>query len=506
MKRKSEAELSTRPAKRQRNGTQIHLFDLSDELLLRTLSFLRIESLIRCERVCQKLGKLSRDNLIWRERYFAHFVRQSTRRLPYLKPATLREYATPILHRSSRYTQWIAHSPLVRAGSDTNWKQVFKVQYNWHRGRARTFEMQVGSTPTPVVLAKVYRGCLFTADQEHGLRTWKDGIETCKHVLSRRSDPSALDIECEGGLTRVSLGHIDGFVEIYTIDALGGIHLSADASFGGSPITSVALAWPYLMTMDKSNSIALFKSCCSSNDDDAHLAPAALSLRRTPTTLMAGIAYAFNRFRSGWCLGLQEIRMDLAGSVLKNRTTSSVTTPLRQSFNDQPQFTSRSASTSPFGLHPQLMRAPNSLSYSGCYILATLPDNTLMVYTVTSTAEKLEINVGRRLWGHTSAVSAAEVTSTGKAVSISTNSEEMRYWELEEILSSSSQGKTSTAIKSSHMLNDAINKRGSGLGLAIKEVQREMDFVRRGISFDDEQAVVVGQRDQGQFISCFNFA
>lgn len=152
------------------------------------------------------------------------------------------------------------------------------------------------------------------------------------------------------------------------------------------------------------------------------------------------------------------------------------------------------------------MRAPNSLSYSGCYILAGLSDNTLMVYTVTSTTDKLEINVGRRLWGHTSAVSAAEVTSTGKAVSISAKSDEMRYWELEDLLTGYSQQKTSTAILPLQKLNDAIKNRGEGLGLAVKEVNRETDFIRRGISFDDEQAVVIGQRGHGQIISCFDFA
>jgi len=129
-----------------------------------------------------------------------------------------------------------------------------------------------------------------------------------------------------------------------------------------------------------------------------------------------------------------------------------------------------------------------------------------MVYTVTSTDDKLEINVGRRLWGHTSAVSAAEVTSTGKALSISANSDEMRYWELEELLSSYSQKKTSTSIQPLNMLNKAVNNRGEGLGLALKDIKHEKLLTRRCVSFDDEQAIVVGERDQSQIISCFDFA
>jgi len=139
-------------------------------------------------------------------------------------------------------------------------------------------------------------------------------------------------------------------------------------------------------------------------------------------------------------------------------------------------------------------------------VLAALPDNTLMVYTITSTDDKLEINMGRRLWGHTSAVSAAEVTSTGKALSISAKSEEMRYWELEELLTSSSQRKTSTSIKSVNMLDDTVQKRNDGLGLAFHGLKQEDCLMRRCVSFDDEQAIVVGERGQKQIVSCFSFA
>lgn len=129
-----------------------------------------------------------------------------------------------------------------------------------------------------------------------------------------------------------------------------------------------------------------------------------------------------------------------------------------------------------------------------------------MVYTVTSTEDRLEINIGRRLWGHTSAVASAEVTSSGKALSISARSDEMRYWELEDLLLSASQKRTSTPICSLGMLSGALARRGSGVGLAAKDVKREHELVRRCVSFDDEQAIVVGERDNSQIISCFHFA
>ena len=524
MKRKAEDQEQgrrvARPAKRQRQGGRIHLFDLSDELLLRALSYLHIDSLTTCEQVCHKLEGLGKDNEIWREKYYNQFVRHRARRLPTIQAMNKQEQEETALRYSSRKARWLEHSHLTQASSETNWKHAYKIKHNWTRGRARTSEVQVGCQPAPAVIARVYHGCLFTADRKHGLRLWKKGIVQHVCIFEQEPQPTAMAVDGAADITVIAVAFENGQVSIYTFDSQS-IHKYADTTASSaSPIESLALAWPYLMTMSRSQTIDLFQ--CHPEPDggtgyikplanlhsDAELSPASLALRKTSSTLVAGIAYAFNRFNTGWCLGLQEIKMDLAGSIVHNRTTSSISTPVRQSFAHemQPQFTSRSASTSPFGLHPQLMRAPNSLSYCGCYVLAGLPDNTLMVYTVTSTDDKLEINVGRRLWGHTSAVSAAEVTSTGKALSISANSDEMRYWELEELLSSYSQRKTSTSIQPLKMLDTALQRRGDGLGLALQGIKHEAQLTRRCVSFDDEQAIVVGERDQRQIISCFDFA
>jgi len=524
LKRKSEVEHDRRPAirptKRQRQGGRIHLFDLSDELLLRTLSYLHVESLAACGLVCRKLGGLASDNEIWREKYYNQFVRHRAKRLPAIRAMSTQEQENSALHYSSRRARWLDHSHLAQTGADTNWKRAYKVKYNWTRGRARTSEVPISSAATPAVLAQAHNGRLYTADQGHGLRIWKNGNVLHSCSLIQGLHPSALAIEREEGRTQIAVGYTNGSLSVISFD---GLSLREQVTAKGSPgssIDSLSIAWPYFMTMSRSMSISLFQysmdeegangslRCLANLHADAELAPACLSLRKTSSTLVAGIAYAFNRFNTGWCLGLQEIRMDLEGSIMDNRTTTSVSAPTRSSFavSREPKFVTRSASTSPFGLHPQLMRAPNSLSYCGCYVLAGLSDNTLMVYTVNSTDDKLEINVGRRLWGHTSAVSAAEVTSTGKALSISANSEEMRYWELEELLSSYSQKKTSTPIQPLNMLNQAINRRGDGLGLALQGMKHEAQLTRKCVSFDDEQAVVVGERDQRQILSCFDFA
>ena len=132
-----------------------------------------------------------------------------------------------------------------------------------------------------------------------------------------------------------------------------------------------------------------------------------------------------------------------------------------------------------------------------------------MIYLVMSDAEKLTITAGRRLWGHTSSVSGAEVSGRGKAVSISTKGNEIRVWELEDVITSSSSRKPSIRITPEKpdlaVLAGAIARRGDGLGLALHETQRELALTRTWVGFDDEQVVVLGERCRRQILSCYDF-
>jgi hypothetical protein len=58
------------------------------------------------------------------------------------------------------------------------------------------------------------------------------------------------------------------------------------------------------------------------------------------------------------------------------------------------------------------------------------------VYLIVSTAASLYVKGGQRLWGHTSSVSAVQVGDRGKAVSVSSQGDEIRIWELEPLISS----------------------------------------------------------------------
>jgi hypothetical protein len=151
---------------------------------------------------------------------------------------------------------------------------------------------------------------------------------------------------------------------------------------------------------------------------------------------------------------------------------------------------------------------PTSLSYEHPYLIGTLADNTMMSFLVTSNDDRLEISPGRRLWGHTSAVSGAEVNNRGKAVSISSRGDEVRVWELENVMTGV-PAKTSTQIRAVEALSSiaaALARRGSGLGLALQEVKRELELNRRWVGFDEHQVAVLGETaDHTQIMALYDF-
>ena len=386
-------------------------------------------------------------------------------------------------------------------------------------GEARLHEVEIAKPRTAAVLARVHNGLVVTADPVHGLRMWSQGPD-CKQLRSQTvlaAKPTSLAVDHE----MVAVGFQDGALELFNFDI--GMNITRLFGKGGiSALTSVALAKPYLVTMSEDRHIQLYHLDCETSTAttlatlhaDSPLQPAALSIRCTTQSVIATIAYAFNRLNEAWCLGLQEIKLSKSNGTLESRTASNIDTPLDSVYRGQKQWeiTSRSAYstplTTPFSLNPEVRSPPTSLSYSHPFLLASLADNTIMSYIVQSDDEKLDLSSGKRLFGHTSAITSAEVSNRGKAVSVSARGDEIRVWELEEILTTI-RGRPSTQVKPRNGALDvaaALARRGPGLGLALQELKKEMAMTRRWVSFDDEQVVVLGERDQRQIMACYDFS
>ncbi len=443
---------------------------------------------------------LATDHEIWRAKYIETFSRQRLRRA--------------------------AAVPGMRDAS-IDWKGRFKTKTNWSNGKARLHELEVASPPTPPVVAQVHNGIVFVVDTA-GLRAWstehRNRALRAQISLDSVFEATCIAVQTVDGETNILLGFKSGRSSLYIYQEPGQLKLRSSHHSEDGPLMAVSLTFPYMMTVSTTKFLSIYQlksaetqaantasiSTITRLQSDASFSPISGSLRRTPSGIIATVAYAFNRLQSGWCIGLQEIRLTASGRLLQSRTTSTLETPIdldglpRVRWN----MTTRSTSSTTLPLHPQMMSPPTSLSYEHPFLIGTLQDNTMMMFLVTSNDNQLEISSGRRLWGHTSAVSGAEVNNRGKAVSISSRGDEVRVWELETVMTGT-PSRTSTPIKAVDALSgvaEALARRGSGLGLALKEVKRELHLDRRWVGFDDEQVAILGETaDHRQIMALYDF-
>lgn len=275
----------------------------------------------------------------------------------------------------------------------------------------------------------------------------------------------------------------------------------------------ILLPAPYLMTALKSHT----------SDP-----PLALSIREIGNTTVASIAYTFYT-RRGWSIGIQDLHItpEQAASCAPNITTRlAYTTPITfsgQSSVAPPRIPlgSRMPPSSPQGLpvpttpstNPALSTptnpdhrnqdGPTTLCYSHPYLLATLPDNTLILHLCTSTSSTLSVSPGIRLWGHTSGISDAEITARGKAVSVSSRGEEMRVWELEGrssgVRSRSVEIRAKSAADSGRDWAEIKMAERAELGVSESEEGAVGWKERRNwVGFDDEMVIVLKEARGGR--------
>ncbi|KAK8023745.1 hypothetical protein PG993_011811 [Apiospora rasikravindrae] len=221
-------------------------------------------------------------------------------------------------------------------------------------------------------------------------------------------------------------------------------------------------------------------------------APLALSIRKTASTTIASIAYTFSTLQ-GWSLGIQDLHLRASSS--KTKTTPDITTtriayspPVRSSSSQVPSPPSSPAQATTASSSRHTDDGPTNICYNHPYLLATLPDNTLILHLCTSNATTLSVSPGIRLWGHTSGISDAEITSRGKAVSVSCRGEEIRVWELEGRAEARSiEVRPSVPAKAGA---ESDNSNGNTLAT--------FDEKRNWVGFDDEMVIVLKESSQGR--------
>ena len=521
--------VSPRSPKRARS-THAHdcnrdrLSTLSTELLLRILSFLPIHDLNTTQLLSHKFKHLASDSQLWKSLYYTRFVRPRASRLP-------GDLTAQHLTYSHKLSKWLDEENLLHRGGreGTNWKRQYRLRHNWAKGACRVEEIQVAETPPlPPLLVRMSGRVVYTVDSAGGLRAWslkgKKRGQLAGIGLGSTSRPSALgvDLAGDGGVQTIVVGFEDGAFAIFTFDAKSALLRDryAHAPSSNGLLSAVAVCGSYIVTMTASQLLSLYKfptaSTAPTGDKDGTIQlesapqllhslrshttypPLSLSIRSSSsnTTLVATIAYALPTYAQGWSVGVQELWLSPSGEVLSSRLATSTTA---------------SALGSDGGIFAAAQPGyakPTSLSYSHPYLLLSHPDNTLTLYLVTSTTEKLEIGRPSRLWGHTSCVSGAHVGVRGKAVSVSARGDELRIWELEgtgrrgagpSVRVQVPVVRTTSANALDLLgLTDAIAKRGTGAGCAIESRRCDVtDTVRGWVGFDEENVVVLKERSAG---------
>lgn len=237
--------------------------------------------------------------------------------------------------------------------------------------------------------------------------------------------------------------------------------------------------------------------------------PLALSIRKTGNITVASIAYTFYT-RQGWSIGIQDLHITPNAKASRPphiTTRLAYTTPVqtgppraqqvspsrpaeaRSRLTFTRETTSSSTPSTPPPAPPSSeghnQLGPTTLSYTHPYLLATLPDNTLILHLCTSTTAALSVSPGIRLWGHTSGISDADITARGKAVSVSSRGEEMRVWELEG--------------RPSGLRSRSVEIRAGGGGVrGGSDGASEWDERRNWVGFDDEMVIVLKEARGGR--------
>ncbi|KAI5367721.1 putative F-box domain, WD40-repeat-containing domain superfamily [Septoria linicola] len=552
--REESTDVAESASKKLRSSTPDHLSALSDELLLKVLSFLSVSNLVVCQRLSHKYQKLAGDGQLWKQRYYDRFVRPRASRLPGLKELGS---AHESLHFSSRTSRWLDDDHLVRHGGRTNWKRQYKLRHNWSSGSCAINEIPIAERQSiPPVLVQMSDGFVFMADKDDGLRAWTVNGRSRDHFAQIalpaariQSPPTSLAVDLDSidaSTTRVLLGFEDGSFSIYALSLETRqfrLHCTHAPSSNGV-ITSTAICWPFIVTMTATQLLSLYfldssgliahssNSQAKQQEQNGSTRPPRLlhslksrtvwpplsiSLRAASPTVTISIAYAMPTYLSGWTVGLQEVKVSTQGVLLGSRLASAIDQHYRPlAFSSRPMLSHLNAGNSGATAGPpssewrHIHAKPTSLSYTHPYLLVSHPDNTLTLYLVTSTADSLSISAGSRLWGHTSAVSGAHVAARGKAVSISRRGDELRVWELEGGFATSSArkrlagGDLSVKIKAGkdvrdpELGSDVVHQDVAHTDDDSSDDVNELTLSRGWVGFNEENVVVLKEHRQGK--------
>ncbi|EFX05129.1 f-box domain containing protein [Grosmannia clavigera kw1407] len=384
----------------------------------------------------------------------------------------------------------------------------------------QVWELKTRSLLVAALLDGIATDCPDSFSLGPDLNSAASATPPCTPPIASSPTPTALSVNASPGGLDIAVGRLDGGFDIWRLNlAVRALHRRfVHAASSSGSLVAIAYAHPLVLTATQSVLVSLYAwpastattSSSSSllppptliNSLRSHTStpPLALSIRRLPAVTIASIAYTFST-RQGWAIGLQDLHVqspdasagynsnshDSLPRVVTTRLAfSSPTAGSRRSsppsanptafHSSYPSTSSVPSTSSPLPSLP-IDDGPTRLCYSHPYLLATLPDNTLVLHLCTSSASSLAVSPGFRLWGHTSGISDAEITARGKAVSVSVRGDEMRVWELE--------GRPAA-------------ERGRSVAIRPPAVSYDWHDRRNWVGFDDEMVIVLKESRGGR--------
>lgn len=476
----SDSEATIASVKRARKKPSQDLFaQLSDELIIRILSFIDQASLVQTSLASKRLHAIASDSQLWRNLYYRRFILPRAHRHPGFRSSGKPSHTPTRSFSQSQRAAW-AEAAARRSGISTptsddapeesDWKRHYRLRHNWTRGRCAVDEVDVHhgereSSPEWQTLVKVVEGLAVTVDAYEGIRAWdlKTRTTIASHTLEAddvpQRQPSCLavsDTRIPRGVLDIAVGFHDGTFGFWQLRIPDRTMKQVYRKSSGvhDSIYAIACMHPYILTATELGVVSLYNfeaaekapRLVTSLKSHSTRPPLALSIRKAPSSIIASVSYTFDTI-SGWAIGIQDLTIDTSG-VVTSRIASAI-----------PSTTSD---------------GPIRLCYNHPYLLATLPDNTLMLHLCRTSATSLSLSPATRLWGHTSGIADAEITPRGKAVSVSTRGNEIRLWELE--------GRVG----------------GSSVAVQQRSVTEDMEERRSRVGFDEEMVIVLKEAQDGR--------
>jgi hypothetical protein len=515
---------------------------------------LPLTQIIRCQGVSHQWQHISSDPELWKRLYYIRFVKPRLAQVP-----------SRTRSRLASREWWNTERTQNEGEARRDWKQLFKLRHNWHKGRCAISELDISNSPLPDrdrhdtpqmsfwgelqpplsgPLVQFDGKIFITADKDAGLRAWDiDQIESGKRkiIASRRfqgfeqgwklGEPTALAIDNSDGVINVIIGYDSGGAMILQLNPTNG---STETDFGFAvrfilppnrdprKLLHLAYSHPFLVTLDENYCLHAYVF----DSDSLHLeaprplatlhaqalkGPCHLTLRRPKSnserTITASIAYSIPVLHGSWSVGIQDVVLDpeFHDGIARTRIGTCILPTFN--LNIRPD-------QSPLQVHSMSVpsASPTSISYSHPYLLTSHRDNTLTLYLARSSEKEITIGQPRRLWGHTTGVARAGVAGRGRAVSVSQIGGEVRVWELESIAAAVSRSDAQAdngavvGIVESVRVENASAAFRAGKELYLDSTPTKAPSTVEWIGFDDEKVLVVtSDRERDKNVTLYDF-